>query len=86
MDELNLDPESLKKLDDYVKLHKHHLKDANFELIENNTKILLKGKTNLLNIKDSAEDISYLEEILNAKYENYVILNGIHQLTFKFNK
>jgi hypothetical protein len=38
MDELNLDPESLKKLDDYVKLHKHHLKDANFELIENNTK------------------------------------------------
>lgn len=86
MSDEELNTKAKSKLDEYAEKHKHHLKDYSYEIRNNGTEIVLKGKTNLNDIKDSAEDIKFLEEILDAKFQNYMILNEYHEVIFKRNK
>jgi hypothetical protein len=75
-----------KKLREFIKTDCSYVEDFDYHVKSETNEIVLKGVSSFENTDIVLENIKNIEKILNAKYQEYMILNGVEKLIFKFNE
>lgn len=86
MTEQELNPEIIKKLNEYQEKNCKFIEKTEQKVSEDGKEVTLIAQVTLPDINIIYDDITAFEKILDAKYESFITLQGTTQLKFRFNE